>query len=763
MGGRPFSGKAKKAQLQAKRARKQQKLQAAENEDGPPMVHVKKPETTAMEGRTTRKGELVKNEKRSVFRKEERADVDKRKKKAMEEYTTRIFSHGVEYQRWWNIKGDSTVAPPVSLQIPRRPNWDSKDTDTAIESREQIYFNNYLNIINIEYGDQNLNLFEQNLEVWRQLWRVCESSHVVAVIADARHPLFHIPTSLIAYLRELKKPIMIVLNKIDLVPQSSVDAWMAYLTRLHPDIPIIPFTCNPNLETVTLELNDNKYRKRRLRDSKTKVNYNLYINNDDDADERAEYKNQEAGSESDDADSTLQPTNQDNNNNNRRGNKRKHGRRKAKPEATPITKKVSFDDNEVEEPKEHQKSKTRGGGKRNGRKGKRTADESEDDITLSSIHKSIFEGNGKQSNNKRGGRNKNSHRNKQANESEDDISLTSVHRFLQQTQNDQTNEFDATNEIDPTVNFKGMNKNRATDDEPARKKNQQPRRRCNRPNVEATIDSSDSDESVHEAFKGERKAITSELRNQPENAERLAVATMIQTLLETAKRLANAKDGEHFYLGTVGHPNVGKSSFINSLKGEKVVSTSATAGHTKHLQHIPLNDQITLCDCPGLTFPVVGLPLCVQVLMGSFPLAQNREPYTAAHYLGERIPIERVYNLSRPRCAPDDEGWSGYSLCEAFSEKSGFYLKRGKGLPDTHRGGQALIKEAVNGILILFFLPPPLVMADEEQVVLELSREPSFAAPTQNDSFEVETPRQSTDEEGIGGFDSDSDSSSSSS
>ena len=31
--------------------------------------------------------------------------------------------------------------------------------------------------------------FEKNLEVWRQLWRVLERSHIVVQIVDARNPL----------------------------------------------------------------------------------------------------------------------------------------------------------------------------------------------------------------------------------------------------------------------------------------------------------------------------------------------------------------------------------------------------------------------------------------------------------------------------------------------------------------------------------------------------------------------------------------------
>ena len=789
MGGRPFSGKAKKAQLQAKRVKKQQRIQAEENPEK--TVFVKKSEITSKEGRTTRKGELIKNEKRSVFRKEERAEVDKRKKAAMQEYTTRRFTHGVEFERWWNIEGDSLVEPPRSLQIPKRPQWGTSDTEQSIETRENMYFSNYLEIIDKEYGHSNLNLFERNLEVWRQLWRVCESSHVVAIIADARHPLFHIPSSLIAFLRDINKPIMIVLNKIDLVPQASVDAWMEYLTKLHPTIPIIPFTCHPNLETVTLELNDNRYRKRRLRDSKTKVNYNLYIN-DLNTGEETDYQEQETSSDSDNTHnhkvinttdddlSQLSDNSSKKPKRRRRQKKGSHGKQNkaisdtedALSQISKTTKESESDSNvkskhgkcnekatsgkkhSNESENDDKASKRKRGGRRKGRHTKHqnnnnnnnnnNNDDNEQEITLSSVHKALCEetpDTNPKSRHRRKKKEKPS--NPPHDDNDKDITLSSVHEFLHN---------DGIEAIDPVVNFKGMNKG-DDDDEPARKKNQPPRRK--RYNKPSSRNSSDSEESIHEAFKGQKKAISSELRSLPENAERLKVAAMIKTLLETAKSLTNIKDGERVMLGTVGHPNVGKSSFINSLKGEKVVSTSATAGHTKHLQHIPLNNEITLCDCPGLTFPVVGLPLCIQVLMGSFPLAQNREPYTAIHYLGERIPMERVYNLSRPRCALEDEGWSGYSLCEAFSEKSGFYLKRGKGLPDTHRGGQGLIKEAVNGILILFFMPPPLMKASEPQQVLRLSHEPSFEAPTLIGSSELESEKSEMGDEGIGGSDSD--------
>ena len=63
----------------------------------------------------------------------------------------------------------------------------------------------------------------------------------------------------------------------------------------------------------------------------------------------------------------------------------------------------------------------------------------------------------------------------------------------------------------------------------------------------------------------------------------------------------NAKiDHSMVTIGTIGHPNVGKSSLINGILGRKAVSVSKTPGHTKHFQTIHISENIRLCDCPGL-------------------------------------------------------------------------------------------------------------------------------------------------------------------
>lgn len=90
--------------------------------------------------------------------------------------------------------------------------------------------------------------FEQNLEVWRQLWRVTEQSNILLVLMDIRCPPVHFPASLRAYLRDAagirrdttpgrseapqpgsawkgKKKIVLVLTKVDLVSPACVEGW----------------------------------------------------------------------------------------------------------------------------------------------------------------------------------------------------------------------------------------------------------------------------------------------------------------------------------------------------------------------------------------------------------------------------------------------------------------------------------------------------------------------------------------------------------
>ena len=80
-------------------------------------------------------------------------------------------------------------------------------------------------------------------------------------------------------------------------------------------------------------------------------------------------------------------------------------------------------------------------------------------------------------------------------------------------------------------------------------------------------------------------------------------------------------------IGFIGHTNVGKSSIMNVLVGEKHFSMSIRPGHTKVLQTWNVASNVQLIDTPGIIFPSY-YPRELQVLSGLFPVDQVRTPFS---------------------------------------------------------------------------------------------------------------------------------------
>jgi large subunit GTPase 1 len=112
-------------------------------------------------------------------------------------------------------------------------------------------------------------------------------------------------------------------------------------------------------------------------------------------------------------------------------------------------------------------------------------------------------------------------------------------------------------------------------------------------------------------------------------------------------------------VGLVGYPNVGKSSTINALLGEKKVSVSSTPGKTKHFQTIHLSPAIVLCDCPGLVFPQFATTKAALVCDGVLPIDQMREHIGPIGLVVLRVPrgiLEGTYGLRIRRRGTEDGG-----------------------------------------------------------------------------------------------------------
>lgn len=173
------------------------------------------------------------------------------------------------------INGSDSVAE--TMQLPKKPRWRMEGmTAKEVQSNEESVFANWLETIDASNAgmpspeslklftekipvkdlprpraDECLlpSLFERNVQVYRQLWRVMDRSQIVLVLLDSRCPLLHLPAALERYLQRFaRRRVILVLTKRDIVGNEVAQGWKDYLESKYEEWPVVATESYARLE-----------------------------------------------------------------------------------------------------------------------------------------------------------------------------------------------------------------------------------------------------------------------------------------------------------------------------------------------------------------------------------------------------------------------------------------------------------------------------------------------------------------------------------
>ncbi len=118
---------------------------------------------------------------------------------------------------------------------------------------------------------------------------------------------------------------------------------------------------------------------------------------------------------------------------------------------------------------------------------------------------------------------------------------------------------------------------------------------------------------------------------------------------ETVKSLPNTQFAEYAF---VGRSNVGKSSLINAVVGEKIARTSNTPGRTQSLNLFNMDDKSMIVDLPGYGYARVSKADAMRWL-------ERLE-----EYLLNRSQLRRLFVLIDSRIGPKDSDLDLMDFCD---------------------------------------------------------------------------------------------------
>lgn len=195
-------------------------------------------------------------------------------------------------------------------------------------------------------------------------------------------------------------------------------------------------------------------------------------------------------------------------------------------------------------------------------------------------------------------------------------------------------------------------------------------------------------------------------------------------------------------VGFVGYPNVGKSSTINALVGQKRTGVTSTPGKTKHFQTLIISDELTLCDCPGLVFPSFTSSRYEMIASGVLPIDRMTEHREAVQVVANRVPrhvIEDVYKIKLPKpkpYEPQSRPPLAIELLRTYCASRGYVAS--SGLPDETRAARQILKDYIDGKLPHHQMPPGMLDSEDTVVNSSVDTHESDSSDVENAPADVD-------------------------
>ena len=155
--------------------------------------------------------------------------------------------------------------------------------------------------------------------------------------------------------------------------------------------------------------------------------------------------------------------------------------------------------------------------------------------------------------------------------------------------------------------------------------------------------------------------------------------------------------GRDILVGTLGYPNVGKSSIINSVTGRHRTSTSPISGHTKGVQKVYAGSRIMFMDTPGV-IPFDETDEYIQGLLGIKDATKIQDRVGVSLKIIEKILVENktalesFYHITI-------ENKSSYDVLELIGKQCNFLQKKGE--IEEARTAIKVITDWQNGLLLI--------------------------------------------------------------